>query len=162
MNLNFDKPPQEVLTEFKKLKKGLIDASSVIYARKAGVLDLLQANLELVTTADVVSEAGTDAEGIKLIHCKAKARSVDERLVCCALRNKLPVISEDKKILTKLKQTHLPYYNMLMMLNFLSYKNAIDGDQYSHFHGLLQKIAWYGPKIWDYGSCVRNAIEKSK
>ena len=53
MNTDFDKPPQEVLTQFKELKKALIDASSVIYAHKAGVLDLLQANLDLVTTPDV-------------------------------------------------------------------------------------------------------------
>ena len=162
MNTDFDKPPQEVLTQFKELKKALIDASSVIYAHKAGVLDLLQANLDLVTTPDVVAETGTDAEGIKLIHCNATAGSVDERLVYCALQNNLPVISEDKKILSKLKQTHLPYFNMLMMLNFLSYVEAIDGDQYSHYYTLLQKIAWYSPKIWYYGSRVRNAIEKSK
>ena len=162
MNLNFDKPPQEILTEFKALKKGLIDASSIIYAHKIGVLDLLQANLELVTTPDVVAEAGKDAEGIQLIHCNAAAGSVDERLIYCALRNSLPVISEDKKILSKLKQTHLPGFNMLMMLNYLSYIDAIDGDQYSHYDALLQKIAWYSPKIWYYGSSVRNIIGKSR
>ena len=162
MNLNFDKPPQEVLAQFKELKKALIDASSIIYARKVGVLDLLHANLELVTTPDVVAEAGRDAEGIELIQCNATAGSVDERLVYCALRHSLPVISEDKKILSKLKQTHLPYFNMLMMLNFLCYIDAIDGDQYSYCCGLLQKIAWYSPKIWYYGSSVRNIIEKSR
>ena len=162
MDLNFDIPPQEVLTQFKKLKKALIDASSIIYAHKIEILDLLQANLELVTTLDVVAEAGKDAEGIALIHCNATAGSVDERLICCALQNNLPVISEDKKILSKLKQTHLPYFNMLMMLNYLNYVDAIDGDQYSHYDALLQKIAWYSPKIWYYGSSVRDIIEKSR
>ncbi len=162
MDLNFDKPPREVLTEFKELKKALIDTSSVIYAYKVGVLDLLQASLELVTTPEVVAETGKDAEGIVLIHCSDTAGSVDERLVNCALRNNLPVISEDKKILSKLKQTHLPYFNLLMMLNYLIYIDAIDDDQYSDYHTLLQKIAWYSPKIWYYGSSVRNIIEKSR
>jgi hypothetical protein len=31
MNLKFDKPPQEVLAQFKHLTKALIDASSIIY-----------------------------------------------------------------------------------------------------------------------------------
>ena len=162
MDLNFDKPPQEVLTEFKELKKALIDASSIIYAYKVGIIDLLQASLELVTTPDVVAETGKDAEGITLIHCSDTAGSVDERLIYCALRNNLPVISEDKKILSKLKQTHLPYFNMLMMLNYLRYIDAIDEDQYSHYYTLLQKIAWYSPKIWYYGNSVRNIIEKSR
>ena len=162
MNLRFDKPPQKVLTQFKELNKALIDASSIIYAHKIGVLDLLQANLELVSTPDVVAEAGKDAEGITLIDCSTTAGSVDERLVGCALRNNLPVISEDKKILSKLKQTHLPYFNMLMMLNYLNYIDAIDGDQYSFYDALLQKIAWYSPKIWYYGSSVRKIIEKTR
>ncbi len=162
MNLRFDKPPQEVLIQFKELKKALIDASSIIYAHKVGAFELLQANLELVTTPDVVAEAGKDADGITLIDCSATAGSVDERLVGCALRNNLPVISEDKKILSKLKQTHLPYFNMLMMLNFLVYIYAIDDDQYPHYRALLQKIAWYSPKIWYYGSSVRDIIEKSR
>jgi hypothetical protein len=51
---------------------------------------------------------------------------------------------------------------MLMMLNYLSYIDAIDGDQYLNYDALLQKIAWYSPKIWYYGNSVRTIIEKSR
>ncbi len=96
MNPDFDKPPQEVLAQFQQLKEAMIDASSIIYACKAGLINVLQANLKF------------------------------------------------------------------MMLNFLSYIDAIDRDQYSHYYTLLQKIAWYSPKIWHYGSSVLDAIEKSR
>jgi len=161
MKFRFDKPPQEVLAQFKALKRAMIDASSIIYARKAGFISILQANLELITIPEIKAEAGDDAGDIETMHCKATSESVDEKLVHCALQNNLPVISEDKKILSKLKQTHLPYFNVLMMLNFLSYIEAIDGDQYSHYYTALQEFAWYSPKIWYYGSRVRSAIEPS-
>ena len=161
MNLRFDKPPQEVLAQFEELKKALIDASSIIYARKAGFIKVLQANLELVTTPEIIAEAGADARDIGLIHCDVTSGSADEKLVHCARQNELPVISEDKRILTQLKQTHLPYFNVLMMLNFLSYIEAIDREQYSRYYTVLQEFAWYSPKIWAYGSSVRRAIENS-
>jgi rRNA-processing protein FCF1 len=162
MNLKFDKPPQEVLAQFKQLRKAMIDTSSIIYARKAGFFRILQANIELITIPEIKAEAGDDADGIETMHCKATSETVDQKLVDCALQNNLAVISEDKKILSKLKQTHLPYFNVLMMLNFLSYLEAIDGDQYSHYYTALRKIAWYSPKIWYYGSSVRSAIEQSQ
>jgi len=139
----------------------MIDASSIIYARKAGFIKILQANLELMTIPEVKTEAGDDAGGIVTMQCKATSETVDQKLVDCALQNNLAVISEDKKILSKLKQTHLPYFNVLMMLNFLSYIEAIDRDQYSHYYAALRKFAWYSPKIWYYGSSVRSAIEQS-
>jgi len=161
MNLRFDKPPREVLAQFEQLKKALIDASSIIYACKAGFMTVLQTNLELVTTPEVITEAGDDAVDIGRVDCKAASGSVDERLVYCALQNGLPVISEDKKILSRLKQTHLPYFNALMMLNYLIFIDAIDQDQYSRYYTVLQKFAWYSPKIWAYGNSVRSAIENS-
>ena len=161
MNPRFDKPPQEVIAQFKQLRKAMIDASSIIYARKAGFIKILQSTLELMTIPEVMAEAGGDEGGIETIHCRSSFTTVDEKLVHCALQNNLPVISEDKKILSKLKQTHLPYFNALMMLNFLCSVKAIDRDQYSHYHTKLQKIAWYSPKIWCYGDLMRSAIEKS-
>ena len=161
MNPKFDKPPREVIAQIKHLTKALIDTSSIIYAHKAGFLNVLQANLGLFTTADVIAEAGTEAQNIELIHCDSESGSVDERLFYCALQNNLPLISEDKKILAKLKQTNLPYFNVLMMLNFLVYIEAIDQDQYSRYYALLKKIAWYSPKIWAHGKSVHRAIEES-
>ena len=161
MNINFDKPPQEVLAQFKQLSKALIDASSIIYAHKAGFLNLLQANIELVATPEVIAEAGAEAADIEVLHCDTKSGSVDEKLVYCALKNNLPVISEDKEILSQLKRTNLPYFNVLMMLNYLVYLDAIDRDQYLQFYTSLQSFAWYSPKIWAHGKSVHRAIQKS-
>jgi len=161
MNFKFDKPPQEVLVEFQRLRKAMIDASSIIYARKAGFISILQDNLELTTIPEVIAEAGEDADNIPPMHCTVITETVDEKFMQCALQNDLPVISEDKKILTLVKKTHLPYFNVLMMLNFLSYIEAIDQNQYSRFYASLQKIAWYSPRIWAYGDRIRRVIENS-
>jgi hypothetical protein len=160
MNLKFDKPPQQVLAQFKHLTKALIDASSIIYSHKAGFFNLLRAKLELVTTPEVIAEAGADAESIGLIDCHTKSMSVDEKLIYCAEKYNLPVISEDKKILLKLKSTNLPYFNVLMMLNYLVYIDAIDRYQYLQFYTSLQSFAWYSPKIWAHGKSVHCAIKK--
>jgi hypothetical protein len=160
MSLQFDKPPQQVLAQFKHLTKALIDASSIIYSHKAGFLNLLQAELELVATSEVITEAGPDATGIGIIHCHTKSMSVDDMLLYCAEHYSLPVISEDKKILAKLKRTDLPYFNVLMMLNYLCYVDAIDRRQYLKYHTALRVFAWYSPKIWAYGNSVHYAMEK--
>jgi hypothetical protein len=160
MNLKFDKPPQKVLAQFKHLTKALIDTSSIIYAHRAGFFYLLQAKLELVTTPEVIAEAGADADSLGLIDCHTKSMSVDEKLVYCAIHENLPVISEDKKILLKLKRTHLPYFNVLMMLNYLCYVDAIDRHQYLQYCTSLQSFAWYSPKIWAHGNSVHDAIGK--
>lgn len=161
IHLHFDKPPQEVLAQFNQLTKALIDSSSIIYAHKAGFFNLLPAHIELVTTPEVIAEAGADAETIGLIDCHTKSMCADEKLVYCAVRNNLPVISEDKRILSKLKSTNLPYFNILMMLNYLVYIDAIDRYQYLQFYRSLQSFAWYSPKIWAHGKSVYCAIEKS-
>jgi hypothetical protein len=160
MNIRFDKPPQEVIAQFQQLKKALIDASSIIYARKAGFIVILQANLRLITIPEIIAEAGDDAGGIETLNYMKTSESADDRLVNCALQNDLPVISEDKKILNLLKKTHLPYFNILMILNFLSYVDAIDRKQYSGYYRKLQKFAWYSPKIWAYGEMVQRTIER--
>jgi hypothetical protein len=160
LNPEHDKPPQEILAQFKLLTKTLIDTSSIIYAHRAGFFYLLQANLELATIPEVIAEAGTAADSIGLIDCHTKPMSVDEKLVYCAVHCNLPVISEDKKILLRLKRTHLPYFNVLMMLNYLCYIDAINRHQYLKFYSTLQSFAWYSPKIWAYGRSVHSAIQK--
>ena len=161
MNFKFDKPPQEVLVEFQRLRKAMIDASSIIYARKAGFISILQDNLELITIPEVIAEAGEDADNIPPMHCTVITETVDEKFMQCALQNDLPVISEDKKILTLAKKTHLPCFNALMMLIFLYYIDAIDLEQYTGYYRVLQKFAWYSPKIWTYGDRVHSSIENS-
>ena len=160
MDLKFDKPPQEAVAQFGLLQKAMIDASSIIYARKAGFISILKDNLELITIPEVIAEAGDDADEISPIHCSGTTKTVDDKFVQCALQNDLPVISEDKKILNLLKKTHLPYFNVLMMLNFLSYIDAIDREQYTAYYRALQKFAWYSPQIWTYGDAVHRIIEK--
>ena len=160
MDLKFDKPPQEVIAQFQQLKKALIDASSIIYARKAGFMGILRANLRLITIPEIIAEVGDDAGGIETMNYMMTSESVDDKLVNCALLNDLPVISEDKQILTLVKKAHLPYFNALMMLNFLCYIDAIDREQYSAYFRILQKFAWYSSKIWAYGDAVHHIIER--
>jgi hypothetical protein len=48
--------PEQVILRFEKLRAALIDASSVIYARKAGFFELLSHAVQLYCTPEILLE----------------------------------------------------------------------------------------------------------
>jgi hypothetical protein len=146
------------LTQLASLGKAFIDASSIIYARKAGFFDALQTALPLCTIPEILEEVGIEAGKIEIVQCIQPALTNDGRLVLCAIERQLPLISEDKQILMKMKRAKLPYYNALMMLNWLLFKNIIDQEHYAHHYGALRKIARYSDSIWEYGQRIYTLI----
>jgi len=71
-----------------------------------------------------------------------------------------PVISEDKKILMAMKRAGRPFFNSLMMLNFLLYRRRIQNQHYIQYHLALKKFARYSDDIWAYGAAVNAAINE--
>lgn len=144
----------KALTQFVSLQKAFIDASSIIYARKAGFFDVLQAALPLCTIPAILEEAGIDAGKIEIVQCTQPALTNDARLVVCAIERQLPLISEDKHILMQMKRANLPHYNALMMLNWLVFNGDIDQEDYARYHSKLRGIARYSDQIWEYGAKI--------
>ena len=151
---------QDIFFQFDQLNKVLIDASSIIYMDRAKILVLLASSIRLFSIQEILTETGPVSKRIKpLIHKKASS-SNDQKLVSCALELDLPVISEDKKILMAMKRAGKPFFNSLMMLNFLLYRRRIQNQQYIQYHLALKKFARYSDDIWEYGAAVHAAIDE--
>jgi hypothetical protein len=79
-------------------------------------------------------------------------------LIACALERKWPVISEDKKILMHMKREGIPYFNALMMLNFLLLEERLDLEEHSMYFRRLVQFARYSPEVLEYGKMIYTAI----
>ena len=148
-----------VLNQFSTLTKALIDASSIIYSSKAGFLDKLGKTIRLYTIPEIFSETFHDYENIKIIKHNFDDIPNDKKLISVAINQNIPVISEDKKILKALENVNKPFFNSLMMLNFLLFKNQISVTEFFQKRSRLKKIARYGKTIWDFGDSVFNSLK---
>jgi hypothetical protein len=150
--------PEEVFEQYRQLEHVLIDASSIIYMQKAGFLDVLATTVELHAPRELILETGFEPPGIKPIEPGTKDLSNDQRLIHCAIESRWPVISEDKKILMRAKREGIPYFNALMMLNFLLFEKRLDLEAHSMHFGRLVQIAWYGSDVLEYGKSIYTEI----
>ncbi|MBE9544501.1 MAG: hypothetical protein IMF02_08420 [Proteobacteria bacterium] len=154
------KPPNQIFREFKQLQKAVVDASSIIYAQKVGFFSILSRTVKLYSIPEVISETKTQVSRVILIHPSESASlSTDQKLISCALENKLAMISEDKSILTAMQRAEVPYYNSLMMLNFLLFSQKIDDDSYRRYYSALETIARYSETVWEFGKNIYTAIK---
>jgi hypothetical protein len=152
--------PNDIFNQFNQLDKALIDASSIIYANKAHFLKRLASTLRLFSIHEILFEAGPVSDNIKALSHTEKTLSNDQKLIACALHFGLPVISEDKKILMAMKNAQRPYFNSLMILNFMLYRKMIDNRQYTQYHLALKQFARYSDEIWKYGAKIHAAIQE--
>ncbi|MBC8182481.1 hypothetical protein H8E88_15385 [candidate division KSB1 bacterium] len=150
-----------VLNQFSKLTKALIDASSIIYSSKAGFLDILGETIRLYTIPEIFTETLQDQKNIQLIESHNHNDRTDDKLLAIAFDLDVSVISEDKKILIALEKENKPYFNSLMMLNFLFYKNKISATGFRQKRERLKDIAWYSQSVWDFGDSVFNSQKQS-
>ena len=148
-----------IICQFDTLARALIDTSSVIYLHKINLLDIAARTLQLSTVPGVVDEFGSLSvfENIDVVELKeiiTAKRETDDHLIKTAAILDLPVISEDRKILMQAKKIGLPYFNTLMIMNLLIYKNKIDEGQYRSALDILQNDAYYDAFIFEYGKLV--------
>jgi hypothetical protein len=161
MIVDENKPsPQEIFSRFNQLNKALIDASSIIYTDRADFLEILATSIRLLSISEILSETGPVSESIKPLIYNATSSSNDQKLISCALDLGLPVISEDKKILMAMKRANRPFFNSLMMLNFLLYHRRIENQQYVEYRMALEKFARYSDEVWKYGAKIQAAINE--
>jgi hypothetical protein len=136
------------------LQEAYCDSSSVIYLQKIGCWNILSQTITLYTIPVVLTELGYKPVRIRVDAVEniedRNTATTDDALVAAAVRRKLALVSEDKYILKKAQQYHLPFYNTLMMLNFLLYKRVISSEKYTAFCEVLHSFAWYSPPIWEY------------
>lgn len=146
-----------VLSRFQGLREALIDASSIIYIYKAGFFDELRGSLKLCSLREIIGETGFDGLKIGLIEAPSSL-SNDQKFIACALKKRIPVISEDRKILMRMERENIPYFNALMMLHFLLFKREIDLENHTVYFNRLKRTARYSPSVYKFGQEVYEAV----
>ena len=148
----------QVLSQFQTLSRAVIDASSIIYMHKAGFFAELADTINLYSPPEIVAETGYAHLYISPVACPTNPLSNDKKLITSALKLRWPVVSEDRNILLHMQRSKLPYYNTLMMLNFLLFRKRIDLKSHAMYFKRLKKYAWYSPQVWEFGKNIYNAI----
>ena len=151
---------QVVFKQFDQLNQVLVDTSSLIYMHKINVFTHLQRVLSVSTIETVIEEYSFPLPGIRIIMPKLNFSDLqtDEQLLMVSVQGQNPLISEDRMILMKLDERKIPYFNTLMILNYLRYKNEIMDPEYNEFLKELKKIARYSDTIYEYGKFVCEEI----
>lgn len=118
---------------------------------KAGFLGVLGSTITLKSVPEVVAETGWPTLPVTVVSTEGDAgpglKSNDHRLLEFAGEAGLPVISEDREILRGAEAQGLDYYNSLMMLAFLRYRERLDRQWYEEAKERLLKIAHYGKDV---------------
>lgn len=151
------------ISEFATLDKAVIDTSSIIYMHKIEIFELLSKQIDLLVSEEVISELGYHPDSIEIIDFNKKlAQSTDNIIVETAKWYNYTIISEDKAILQQAGQANLPYFNTLMMINFLFYKKKISEKKYLDYLNKLKATAHYSSKVWEFGQMVYEEIIEEK
>ena len=138
---------------FSGLDRICIDASSMIYHLKIGLLGSLAAELELISTPQVIEEVGWPHLPVTPAAVEGEMTN-DESLIALTRRENLPVLSEDKEILEAVREEGREYYNTLMMLNFLLLRRRVQPEEYPGYLARLKECAHYSDEVLAYGQRV--------
>jgi hypothetical protein len=153
-----DHTRHQVLSQFRTLSRALIDASSIIYMHKAGFFPELANTIDLYSPPEIVAETGYNNSTIRPVASTSNSLPNDRKLITAALKLRWPVISEDGNILLHMQRAKVPYFNTLMMLNFLLYRKRIDPKSHAMYFERLKQYARYSPYVWEFGKNIYNAI----
>ncbi len=138
-----------------------VDASSIIYLLKTGLLGSLAAEVKLVCTPSVAAETQwphLPVEQIPLDYREDEKPANDETVVILAQKRGIPVLSEDYEVLRDAGKKGLEYFNTLMMLNYLLLKKRITKDEYPEYLERLKNCSHYSKAVLDKGALVHKAV----
>jgi hypothetical protein len=148
----------DVVARLSSLSSAIIDTSSLIYLSKINCLSLLVGSCKLFTIPEVVDEYGENISDIAIIDVPGEKEDADQTLIRICVTDKLMLISEDKKVLLDAQENNIPYFNSLMMLNFLLLKKKISREDYATMLEKLKTVARYSMDVWRFGAEVNNVI----
>ncbi len=158
MAFTFD--PDFTLEQLRTVRCAFIDSSSIIYAEKAGTLEILCGELQLQTVPGVVREVGIPIPDISVAPEIDSSISVDDQLLASAAEAHLAVISEDRKLLMKADDRGLAGYNMLVMLELLLLRGHISLAEWDRARKRLLAAAQYSSRVVHAGQQLHWAVRK--
>ena len=137
------------------IQSAAIDTSSIIYLSKSKLLDPLAGLIRLVTVEFVVREVGIRSLPVEIVatHQDDLDRSLDAdtAILLCALHKRVPLLSEDRKLLMRAEARRVPYYNSIMMIALMVLRGAIVDNEVSDYRDRLVDVARYGRRVIEYG-----------
>ena len=147
---------------FPVLKEVVIDASSIIYMLKCGLLGKTAARIKLYCTPPVAGETGWPGLPLTLMLPEKPFSTNDESVVLLGEELNLPVISEDRKILLEAEKRGLRYFNTIMILNWLLLDSAVSEEEYLEYRAELVKVARYSNRVLEYAEEIHKKIKQNK
>ena len=156
----FTLDPDSTLEQLRTVHRAVIDSSSIIYAEKAGVLNLLCGTLQLQTVPGVVREVGFPLTDISVGPEIDPGMPVDDQLLASATEAHLAVISEDRKLLMKADGGGLDAYNMLVMLELLLLRGHVSLGEWDVARKRLLAAAQYSAWVVHAGQQLHWAVRK--
>ena len=161
---------EDVLSDFDRLAEAVIDTSSLILAEKAAVLPLLADEVRLRTVPAAIREysAGTPGGSVPpaviLIEDEFPDRGgpADSGVLAAARARRLPLISEDRKLLLQAGAAGLRYYNCLVMLEFLLYRGKMDDGARTGHRTALLAGARYASRVLAWADGLHWAVMKRR
>lgn len=168
-----------VIEAFDRLEAAVIDTSSIILTEKAGFLSLLAGSVCLHTIPAVAAEYAARGAvlpaGISLMDLPHEGSlnagplpvptagigvPADSGVLAAARRKKLPLISEDRKLLLRADTAGLVYYNALVMIEFLLYRKALSPAACEDRRAALTAAARYSPRVLAWAEGLHWAVVK--
>lgn len=150
---------ETILAKFSQMDRCLIDTSSLIYLHKIEAMALAESELTLLVPEIVVDELGFPLSDKCRVLSSPDGVKADDLLLSLALEMKLPLISEDGPLLKRAQLEGLDFYNTLMILLFILYKECITESEYRSFITRLEGVARYNKLVWAYGESLESYIK---
>ncbi len=138
-----------------------IDASSMIYLLKTGLLGSLAAEVKLLAPPGVIAETDwphLPVEAVAPGDEDAELYTNDQSLVVLARERNSPVLSEDYEVLMDARENSLDYFNTLMMLNYLLLKGRIQKEEYPLYLERLKECSHYSERVLREGELVHQEV----
>jgi hypothetical protein len=149
----------------REVSAAAIDASSIIYMLKVGILDRLSFVVDLMTPPEVIAETGWPRLPLRTVPVAAnragdtpRAGTPDDLVLALAEERGVALVSEDRELLMRAEERDVPYFNSLMMLLLLSDRGRCDLGEYRVVRRRLEEIGHYSEWVLVFADEVAGAL----
>jgi hypothetical protein len=149
----------------REVKAAAIDASSIIYMLKVGILDRLSFVVDLMTPPEVIAETGWPRLPLRTVPVTTNRAgdtlhpgTPDDLVLALAEERRVALISEDRELLMRAEERGVAYFNSLMMLLLLSDRGRCEVEEYLVIRHRLEEIGHYSEWVLNFADEVAVAL----
>lgn len=146
------------LKQLQAIKEILADTSSLIYLDKLSLIKLLTSEIKVMTISEVAREFGpsfTELSEISIVPSPLNQTDyanldTDRKLLHQAAKNRIPLLSEDRRILRTGLEAGLQVHAAIMMVLLLYFRSRINLSDYERARDQLADWARYDRHLLSY------------